>query len=159
MSLLTFPEDEGRDRKPLALLILHSIEQEPKSGYDLLKEFADKTENTWIPSKGTVYPILKQLEEEKLIEVYKTEKRSKKVFRPTEEGRRLLIAHKRNRQEMHKKMRVFRKMFMELFGEDSNELRDLLFDIRESIETLPSDRENEAAIILSRCREDLKRIE
>lgn len=65
--LWTFASKDGKERGLLALFILHSLNQQPKSGYELLKEIEAKTEGLWAPSKGTLYPILKQLEEEELI--------------------------------------------------------------------------------------------
>jgi DNA-binding PadR family transcriptional regulator len=41
-----------KERSLATLFILYSLYQEPKSGYDLLKEIAKKTEGKWVPSKG-----------------------------------------------------------------------------------------------------------
>ncbi|MFA6224916.1 MAG: PadR family transcriptional regulator [Methanoregula sp.] len=85
-SLFRFSSHGGKERSFLALYILHTLQERPTSGYDLLKEIAEKTGGTWAPSKGTIYPLLKQLEEEGLIEVAATEKRAKTLFTVTQTG-------------------------------------------------------------------------
>lgn len=55
-NLWKFSLEPGKDRGLLTIIILHSMEKEPKSGYDLLKEIAEKTNGTWVPNKGgTLY--------------------------------------------------------------------------------------------------------
>jgi len=71
---------KGKQRGILSIYILHSIKKKPKTGYDLIAEIKDKTEGTWDPSKGTIYPILKHLEEDNLISVKEIGLRSKKIF-------------------------------------------------------------------------------
>ena len=46
----------------LTIYLLFSLKQKPKSGYELLSEIKEKTEGAWVPSKGTIYPLLIQLE-------------------------------------------------------------------------------------------------
>ena len=63
---------ETNDSKPkgiLSLYILHSLKQEPKTGYELITETKEKTNGTWIPSKGMISPLLKHLKEENLITI------------------------------------------------------------------------------------------
>src|SRR5271169_304358 len=103
-SLLKFGSREGRERSLLALFILHSLTKSPKSGYDLLAEIREKTGGLWTPSKGTLYPVLHQLEEERLIAVIATGKRAKTTFEVTEDGRKALENVKERRREGHKKM-------------------------------------------------------
>ena len=53
----------------MRLFVLRTLSSQPKSGYDILKEIGEKTHGEWCPSKGTIYPILSELEKEELIEV------------------------------------------------------------------------------------------
>ena len=50
-------------------------------------EIKEKTGGLWIPSKGTLYPVLNQLKDEELIEIVATGKRAKTTFAVTETGR------------------------------------------------------------------------
>ena len=36
-------------------------------GYEMIKEIEERTQGAWVPSAGSIYPILQLLEEEGLI--------------------------------------------------------------------------------------------
>ena len=48
-----------------ALLVL--LEEQPQTGYGLMEEIERRSEGAWRPSPGSVYPTLKQLEDEELV--------------------------------------------------------------------------------------------
>ena len=48
-----------------ALLVL--LEEQPQTGYGLMEEIERRSEGAWVPSPGSVYPTLKQLEDEELV--------------------------------------------------------------------------------------------
>jgi len=148
----------GKERSLTALFILHSLHHEPKSGYDLLKEIAEKTGDKWTPSKGTLYPILRELEKERLIQVLQTGKRSKNIFELTPDGERTLLSIREHRKESGEKMLVFRNLLVEIFGQDRSVPDGLLFEIRSIIEDLPAENNDHAFAILEKCIEDLRRI-
>lgn len=157
--LWTFASKDGKERGLLALFILHSLNQQPKSGYELLKEIEAKTEGLWAPSKGTLYPILKQLEEEELIQVCKTGKRSKTIFELTPKGEEALRNIRECRKESREKLLQFRNLLIDIFVEENVTLRGLLFEIRDVIDDLASGKKNQAVEILERCLADLKRVD
>jgi DNA-binding PadR family transcriptional regulator len=148
----------GKERGLLVMYVLHSLDREPKSGYDLLKEIAEKTGGAWVPSKGTLYPLLKELEGEELIRVCGTGKRSKQIFEPTEPGRYLLRSHRKHATESRHKMLLFRNLLLEILGEEKTPARELAFAIHRLVEGLPSEKEEQAAEILERCRSELQGI-
>ena len=157
--LWKFGAGNGKERGLLALFILHSLDREPKSGYALLKEISEKTEGLWVPSKGTLYPVLKQLDEDGLIHVVETGTRSKNIFEPTNKGRETLRSIKKRKKESREKLLRFSNLLGEIFGKEKMVVRGLLFDIREAIEDLSPGRVPEAVDILERCVADLRRIE
>jgi DNA-binding PadR family transcriptional regulator len=57
----------------------------PSNGYGLIKGIAEKSEGTWTPSPGSVYPTLQQLVDEGLIEPIGEGRRTE--FQLTDEGR------------------------------------------------------------------------
>ena len=154
--LWTFAPEGGRERGLLALFILHSLGQQPKSGYELLKEIEEKTEGVWVPSKGTLYPILKQLEDEGLITVIEIGKRSKHIFALTESGEETLRTLKAHKKESREKHLQFRNLLIEIFGAEHVTLRELLFEIRELIDDVAPEDRDQAVAILEHCLAGLK---
>jgi DNA-binding PadR family transcriptional regulator len=157
--LWKFGAKNGKERGLLALYILHSLNREPKSGYALLKEIAEKTDGHWVPSKGAVYPLLRQLEEDDLITLCGTGSRAKNIFETTKKGRETLRHIRRHKHASREKLVPLKNLLFEIFGEEQHASKGLLFDIRVLVDDLPADREDRAVGILERCRDELQRIE
>jgi len=66
--------------------ILTLLAQRPMHGYEMIQEIAERSENLWRPSPGSVYPTLQLLVDEGLIAATESEG-SKKLFELTDEGR------------------------------------------------------------------------
>ena len=75
-------------RGDVRLGILFLLREEPKHGYQIMQELADRSGGMWRPSSGSVYPTLQQLEDEGLIQP--TEATGKRVFELTEAGHEYL---------------------------------------------------------------------
>lgn len=65
--------------------ILLLLEEEPRSGYEIIREGRERSGGAWRPSSGSVYPMLQQLEDEGLIEQIEGEGR-RRPYRLTDEG-------------------------------------------------------------------------
>jgi len=48
---------------PVEFLILLSLLEKPRHGYEIIKELKERFEDTWIPKSGTFYPSLSRLED------------------------------------------------------------------------------------------------
>jgi DNA-binding PadR family transcriptional regulator len=158
-SLLKFGSRHGKERSLLAVFILHSVSKSPKSGYDLLAEIKEKTGGLWVPSKGTLYPVLNQLKDECLIEAVATGKRAKTTFAVTESGRDALETVKEQGQESHRKMALYKNLILDIFGGAKVNAKGLLFEIKTVLDELPPGNEHHAVRVLEQCLDDLKRIE
>jgi DNA-binding PadR family transcriptional regulator len=84
---------EGRGRRgrmfeggELRLVMLLLIEQEPRHGYDIIRDIEARTGGAYAPSPGVVYPTLTLLEETGFIETQASEG-AKKLYAITEAGR------------------------------------------------------------------------
>lgn len=66
-----------------AILLL--LEERPMHGYELIQQIAEKSNGTWKPSPGSIYPALSQLEDEGLVLIDKVAGR--KTAALTDEGR------------------------------------------------------------------------
>ncbi|MBN2734522.1 MAG: PadR family transcriptional regulator [Methanomicrobiaceae archaeon] len=140
----------------IQLYILHSLKLKPKSGYDLIKEISNKTDGLWVPSKGSLYPMLKKMEEENLIKVFDTGKRSKTIYEITENGRILLKNIIDHRKEAEERMYLFRELMFEIFSGDSTSVRRNFFEIRHILGSIPPEKTKEAEKITEKCLRDLK---
>ena len=157
-SLLKFGSRHGKERSLLAVFILHSVSKSPKSGYDLLAEIKEKTGGLWVPSKGTLYPVLNQLKDECLIEAVATGKRAKTTFAVTESGRDALETVKEQGQESHRKMALYKNLILDIFGGAKVNAKGLLFDIKTTLDEIPPGDEHHAVRVLEQCLHDLKSI-
>jgi DNA-binding PadR family transcriptional regulator len=86
------PGNGGRARRgALRYLLLDTLRDGPKHGYEIIKAFEERTQGGYSPSPGTVYPTLQYLEELGLVRAdQETERR---VYRLTEAGTAELEAH------------------------------------------------------------------
>lgn len=156
--LLKFASKNGKERGLITLFILHSINKKPKSGYELLGEIKEKTDGMWAPSKGTLYPILKHLEEEKLIRVCETGARSKNIFEITGSGKKTLFAIKKHPKEPREKLLQFKNLLIDIFGEEKVTIGGLLFEMGGVVDALPADKKDTATGIMKKCLADLRGI-
>ena len=75
----------------LGYALLGLLHQQPRSGYDLRKIFANTPMGTFSDSPGAIYPALQRLAHQRLVRGQIQESsslRRRRVFRPTASGRR-----------------------------------------------------------------------
>jgi DNA-binding PadR family transcriptional regulator len=82
------------DGGELRLILLKLIEEQPRHGYDLIRDIEERTSGAYAPSPGVVYPTLTMLEDMGLIEEQKAEG-AKKLYAITVAGQ----AHLTEREE------------------------------------------------------------
>ncbi|MFC6085128.1 PadR family transcriptional regulator [Sphaerisporangium aureirubrum] len=71
--------------------ILALLAEEPRNGYQIIQEIAERSQGGWKPSPGAVYPALQQLTDEGLVRADETEGR--KTFQLTEAGLAYVSEH------------------------------------------------------------------
>jgi DNA-binding PadR family transcriptional regulator len=77
----------GRGRRgDVRAAILKLLADRPMHGYEMIQEIAERSQNLWRPSPGSVYPTLQLLVDEGLIAATEQEG-SKKLFELTADGR------------------------------------------------------------------------
>ncbi|WP_204054539.1 PadR family transcriptional regulator, partial [Planomonospora parontospora] len=85
----------GRGRKAkrgdVRAAILALLSEEPRNGYQIIQEIAQRSQGGWKPSPGAVYPALQQLTDEGL--VLSEENDGRKTFRLTEAGLAYIAEH------------------------------------------------------------------
>jgi DNA-binding PadR family transcriptional regulator len=83
------PRVRRGDVRAAALALLA---EEPRNGYQLIQEIAERSGGVWQPSPGSVYPALQQLEDEGLIQA-ETPEGGRKRYTLTAEGREYVTVH------------------------------------------------------------------
>lgn len=90
----------------LRTVILQLLEQEPRHGYDIIRELEERTGGVYAPSPGVVYPTLTMLEELEHIEA-QASAGSKKRFAITDAGRTFLDDHRDEADEVFARLDQF----------------------------------------------------
>jgi DNA-binding PadR family transcriptional regulator len=83
------PRVRRGDVRAAALALLA---EEPRNGYQIIQEIAERSGGVWQPSPGSVYPALQQLEDEGLIAAESPEG-GRRQYTLTSEGREYVEAH------------------------------------------------------------------
>ena len=75
--------------------ILSLLAEQPRNGYQIMRELAERSGGTWRPSPGSVYPSLQQLEDEGLVrEEASGVAPGGRVFALTDAGRAYVAKHR-----------------------------------------------------------------
>ena len=93
---------EGRQRKrrgDIKFALLELLVEQPRHGYDLIKELEQRYGGFYRPSPGSVYPTLQMQEDEGHLTSESSS--GKRIYSVTDTGRQLLIEHKQHEQEQH----------------------------------------------------------
>jgi DNA-binding PadR family transcriptional regulator len=81
------PRGGGRGKRgDVRAAILKLLADRPMHGYEMIQEIAERSNDLWKPSPGSVYPTLQLLEDEGLIVAAQSEG-SKKLFELTDDGK------------------------------------------------------------------------
>jgi DNA-binding PadR family transcriptional regulator len=86
----------GRGRRSargdIRLAVLALLGEQPRHGYEIIQEIAERTGGAWRPSPGSVYPTLAQLQDEGLVTVEKSAGR--RIVELTEAGTAYVAEHR-----------------------------------------------------------------
>ena len=91
----------------MKLLVLHLIHQNPKHGYEIIKEISDLVGDGYTPSAGTIYPTLTSLEEMNCISLLDAER---KQYQVTEYGETYLKDQQEMLTALLEKLRIRREI-------------------------------------------------
>ena len=80
-----------RGRGNVRAAVLALLAEEPRHGYSIMTELAERSGGLWRPSPGSVYPVLQQLQDEGLVTSQDSDGR--RVFSLTDEGRAYVRAN------------------------------------------------------------------
>ena len=121
-----FRQMNGRDRffkkGNLQFVILEMLKEEPRHGYQIIKDLEEKFKGFYCPSPGSVYPILQMLEDRDFVTI--TKDGNKKVYSITEEGQQFVDENKEN-SDFSERMAQFENVDFEEMKQSREKLHDL----------------------------------
>ena len=88
--------DKGLMAGSSTLLVLSLLESGDMYGYQMIEELARRSNDTFQMKEGTLYPVLKKLENGGYVTAYQAEAngRTRKYYRLTDRGRKELVREK-----------------------------------------------------------------
>src|SRR5699024_4358104 len=81
-----------RNRGDVRLAVLSLLADQPQHGYQIIQQIADRSQGSWVPSPGSVYPVIAQLADEGLVYTEKTDGRT--IAHLTAEGQDYVQQHR-----------------------------------------------------------------
>jgi len=95
--------------------MLHKIAQSPCYGYEILQDIDSKTEGSWRPGAGSIYPILKKLVTKGYIKVASGGRSAdRKVYSITPNGLEFIKEDEKMFHNSAKNWMAMRRLFVEL---------------------------------------------
>ncbi len=98
------------DQGDLKFVVLALIAEQPRHGYEIIKEIEHRVGGAYAPSPGVIYPLLTMLEEMGLVELSASEG-AKKMFAITDPGKTELSANKANVDALFARIAAARESF------------------------------------------------
>ncbi|HTY91350.1 MAG TPA: PadR family transcriptional regulator [Methanocella sp.] len=86
----------------LKMIVLKIISKKPIHGYDIIHAVETITNGNWVPSPGSIYPVLDYLETKGYVTMEEIDR--KKVYTITDEGKKALDAIDEKRRELVKEL-------------------------------------------------------
>src|SRR5439155_23794556 len=121
------------DRGEVKYLILSVLQDGPKHGYEIMRAIEEKSQGSYVPSAGSIYPTLQLLEDMAYIQGRETEGR--KIFSITEAGKAYLVEHQEEAKTAWGRFgeHPWRGMFPNFGNDDQRQLRDELVGLARSL--------------------------
>ena len=111
----------------LPLYAIHLLQEKKMYGNELISEIEKRTSSSWSPNPGSIYPLLKELEEEKFVEGHwDTDKEHpRKIYEITKKGKQeYKVLKVILRKQILKAVEIFEKIFFEIYPEDKKRKRE-----------------------------------
>ena len=98
------------DHGDLKFVVLALIAEQPRHGYEIIKEIEHRVGGAYAPSPGVIYPLLTMLEEMGLAQLSASEG-AKKLYAITEQGQAELATNKANVDALFARIASARETF------------------------------------------------
>jgi DNA-binding PadR family transcriptional regulator len=111
-----FAKPHGAPRGLLLHYILCRLSSKPSHGYELLQDIEEKTDGAWRPGPGSIYPLLKKLEQAGFIEAQspKGTDSSQKIYHISSRGMEQVQKAREVFSSAGQKWRTLSRIFVEM---------------------------------------------
>jgi DNA-binding PadR family transcriptional regulator len=114
----------------LKIIVMNKLKEKSLSGYDLIKEIYNST-GSWKPSYGSMYPLLKELHNNKLVSIKVVNR--KKVYTLTAQGIKVLNEAVNTSQDTIRMMlREFKVMESICNPQERNNTKAIIEEIKQN---------------------------
>ncbi|MBM3708169.1 MAG: PadR family transcriptional regulator [Actinobacteria bacterium] len=107
----------------LPLYTLHILNKSEMYGNEIMCEIEKRTNHTWSPTPGTMYPLLKELEIKKFVEGrwHLEKERPRRIYKITNKGKKEYeILKAVLREQLREAIEIFTKIFNDIYPKDNN---------------------------------------
>ena len=147
------------DRGDLKFVILDMLRDQPRHGYDIIRELEGRFHGFYTPSAGVVYPTLQMLED--MGAVTSEQQDGRKVYTITDEGRRILTDRRDTIDDIADRVRGWmRGMDTQGMRETVREMGDLMALLARQGGQLwnDADKTRQVRDVIARTRSELESI-
>jgi DNA-binding PadR family transcriptional regulator len=162
----------GVPRGLLRFLVLNMLANKPMSGVEIVEVIENETGGRWIPSSGSVYPLLASLHEKGYTNEMPSEEPGIKRYSLTTKGKALFEKQITFGQKMLNKLEFLMPLLIGKFQFDPNDEKNLartrepaqrivktIIDLRaQKNYKLTEQVANEVEKILNKCADDLEKV-
>jgi DNA-binding PadR family transcriptional regulator len=111
--------------------VLDALSAQPRHGYEVIQVIEERSNGSYRPSPGVIYPTLQMLEE--LGHARVVEQENRKVYEITDEGRSDLLAHREEVSDFYERFEEDNwETYVEDFGEIMKRLGRLFKTFRKA---------------------------
>ncbi|MBS7615637.1 PadR family transcriptional regulator [Candidatus Bathyarchaeota archaeon] len=109
--------------------VLELLNEKPLSGSEIISEIEKKTNGSWKPSPGSVYPLLAWLQDNGYIREVPSEESGIKRYTLTDKGKQLLEEQRKMRKQFHTGRKffvppLFGSLWLRIPPEEANDVRE-----------------------------------
>jgi len=99
----------------LRFYIISLLSKKPETGYSIMQTVEDKTEGAWRPGPGTIYPLLKSLVKDGVVEALApAQKEGKTAYSVTKRGKQELDEMRETMTSTGRKQHMLFRLFADL---------------------------------------------
>ncbi|PNZ70060.1 PadR family transcriptional regulator [Staphylococcus croceilyticus] len=151
----------GRDRffkkGNLQFVILKMLEEESRHGYQIIKDLEERFKGFYSPSPGSVYPILRMLEDREFVSISK--EGNKKIYTITDEGKQFLEENI-DQDEFTQRLEKFKNVDFEQMKASREQLQEVFHGFMKASQSAMQDekKKKELDALIEETKEKLEKI-